>query len=159
MTSGDDRRPLGAALRQAWVGYRRRLDAEMAAAGFGDDAFPDGRVLRICARRPGTTIAEIGRELSITRQGAAKLVASLRERGYVVLAPSPTDRREKLVELTHRAVDYLDAHRAAARKIEQALRAELGSDAIEGLNRIVDALEDDTQPRLRDYLRSRSREP
>jgi hypothetical protein len=71
------REPLASvpALRQAWVGYQRRLDEQMATAGFEDRGFPDGLVLRICSRTPGVTISQIGRELGITRQGAAKVVA------------------------------------------------------------------------------------
>ena len=44
---------LGAALRRAWVGYQRRLDQEIATAGFADRGFPDGRVLRMCSGQPG----------------------------------------------------------------------------------------------------------
>src|SRR5256885_12216413 len=75
--------PLGPALRRAWVGYQRRLDDAMAAAGFDDRRFPDGRVLRLCRDRSNITIADIGRELAISRQGAAKVVASLETRGYL----------------------------------------------------------------------------
>lgn len=144
---------LGPALRRAWIGYRRRLDAEMAAAGFGDRGFPDGRVLRICSNSPGTTISQIGRELGITRQGASKIVASLRDRRYVTLTGSPTDAREKLVDLTPRAVDYLAAHRQAARRIERAMRAELGPEGFDALYLLLDVVGGDEQPRMRDYLR------
>lgn len=143
---------LGASLRRAWVGYRRRLDAELAAAGFGDHRFPDGRVLRFCARTGETTIAQIGRELGISRQGAGKVVAGLRDDGYVTLSASATSGREKVVRLTSRATDYLAAHRRAARTIERDLRAEVGVDSIDALYRLLDALGGDEQPRLRDYL-------
>ena len=56
----------------------------MAETGFGERRFPDGRVLRVCAGEAGSTISAIGRELGITRQGASKVVAELRDRGYVV---------------------------------------------------------------------------
>jgi DNA-binding MarR family transcriptional regulator len=148
------RTALGPALRQAWVGYRRRLDTELAAAGFGDRGFPDGRVLRICAKVEGATISQIGRELGITRQGAAKIVASLAERGYVKLIASTGDRREKLVEPTARATDYLAAHRTAARRIERELREQIGCDAFDGLQMLLAALGGDEQPRLSDYLRN-----
>ena len=86
--------PLGPALRQAWVGYQRRLDEAMAAAGFDDRGFPDRRVLRMCPIRRDD-VSEIGRELGITRQGAAKVVASLRDRRYVTVTASDTSGREK----------------------------------------------------------------
>src|SRR5580658_3219007 len=114
---GADQHALGAALRRAWVGYRVRLDAEMAAAGFADSGLPDGRILHICAARGGVTISDVGRELGITRQGASKAVARLHERGYIELHPSPEDGREKVARLTRRAEAYRAAQRRANRNI------------------------------------------
>jgi DNA-binding MarR family transcriptional regulator len=146
---------LGGALRRAWVGYQRRMDEELATAGFGDRGFPDGRVLHICSRSDEVTISQIGRELGITRQGASKIIASLRDRRYVTLTASPTDGREKIVSLTARAVDLLAAQRKAARAIERRLRTEIGAEAFESLSALLDALGGDEQPRLSDYLRTR----
>jgi DNA-binding MarR family transcriptional regulator len=149
---------LGAALRRAWVGYQQRLDAEMAAAGFGDRGFPDGRVLRMCAGPSGTSISDVSRRLGITRQGAAKIVNGLRDRGYVAVSPSPTSGREKLVTLTPRALDYLAAHRKAARTVERRVRKELGDEVFDGLYALLDALGADDDLRMRDYLRSMRRD-
>jgi DNA-binding MarR family transcriptional regulator len=135
-----DLRGLGPDLRRAWVGYRIWLLAEMGAAGFADTRFPDGRILRICLRSEQATISQIGRELGITRQGAGKAVASLRERGYVCLTDSATDGREKIVTLTERGTGFLDAHRQAARRIERQLRAAVGADGFEALHRLLEAL-------------------
>jgi DNA-binding MarR family transcriptional regulator len=145
---------LGAALRRAWVAYQRRVDQALADAGFADRRLPDGRVLRLCDRVPGTTIADIGRELGISRQGAAKLVHSLRDRGYVTLAASKTSGREKTVKITPRARDYLRAHRAATRAIERRLRARVGADAFAGLDALLDALGANEDMRMREYLRA-----
>jgi DNA-binding MarR family transcriptional regulator len=128
------------------------LDEQMTAAGYAR-TLPDGRVLRICARSTEPTISYIGRELGITRQGASKLVAGLRDRGYVTLRRSRTDGREKLVELTPLADDYLAARRRAARNIERRLRAELGADGFESLFQLLEAIGGDEQPRMSDYLR------
>ena len=148
--------PLGPALRRAWVGYQRQLDGEMAAAGFDDRKVPDGRVLRICRRSPGTTISQIGRELGMSRQGAGAIVADLRERGYVAVEPSPTSGRESSVTLTPRAESYLAAHRKATRTIDARLRRALGPEGFDHLRRLVEFLAgDDEEVRLRDYLRSR----
>jgi DNA-binding MarR family transcriptional regulator len=145
---------LGAALRRAWVGYRRLLEAELGAAGF-TATFPDARVLRICSRQPDATIADIGRELAISRQGAAKIVSGLRERGYVVLQPSPTSGREKLLVLTPEARAYLRAQRRAARRIESRLAREVGPDGLAALHRLLEVLEGDDQPGLLEYLSRR----
>jgi len=147
-----ERAALGPALRRAWVGYQRRLDEAVAAAGFGDRAFPDGRVLRLC-QADETTISDIGRELGITRQGASKIVAGLRERRFVTLRTSTRDAREKIVRLTPRAVEYLAAQRRAARTVERQLRAELGQEAFDSLHALLDALGGAEELRMRDYLR------
>jgi DNA-binding MarR family transcriptional regulator len=145
---------LGSALRRAWVGYQRRLDEEMEAAGFPDRGFPDGRVLRLCARSDQVTASSIGRELGISRQGAAKIVGSLRDAGFVTLTASSRDEREKVVTLSPRARDYLAAQRTAARRIERDLREHVRPQAFEGLWTLLDALGGaEEQPRMRDYLR------
>ena len=125
----------------------------MAEAGFGERRFPDGRVLRLCARQTGSTISAIGRELGITRQGAGKVVGHLRDRGYVTVADSATSKREKSVILTPRGVDYLRTQRAAARAIEDELRAALGETGFSALHALLDALDDGEMTRMRTYLR------
>lgn len=151
---GRRRLALGGALRRAWVGYQRRLDREMAAAGFPGRRFPDGRVLRLCARSDQVTASAIGRELGITRQGAGKIVAELRDLGYVTLGPAPGDGRQKVITLTPRARDYLAAQRAAARRIEEELRDQVGAEAFESLFTLLQALGgEEDQLRMRDYLR------
>ena len=131
---------LGGALRRALAGYRRRMDQELAAAGFADRRFPRGRVLLMCSGPGETTISDVGRGLGITRQGASKIVAGLRQRGYVEVTPSPADGREKILTLTPRAVAFLAARREAARAIEARLRDEIGADGVAHLLRFLDAV-------------------
>ena len=147
---------LGAALRRAWLGYQLRLDRAMADAGFGERGFPDGRVLRVCSNEAGSTISAIGRELGITRQGASKVVTHLFDLGYVVVADSTTSKREKSVVLTPRGVDYLAHQRAAARAIEDELRAGLGDAALSALGALLVSLDAGEEVRLRAYLRRSS---
>jgi len=151
----DSRAPaLGSALRRAWVGYQRSLDAEMARAGFSDRRFPDGRVLRLCAGKKPMTASQIGRELGITRQGAAKIIGILRDCDYITVLPSSEDAREKTLVLTTRGRDYLAAQRQAGRRIEQRVRADIGEDGMAVLAALLNVLGGDTeQPRLREYLK------
>jgi DNA-binding MarR family transcriptional regulator len=135
------------------LGYQRRLDDQLAAAGFDDRKFPDGRVLRLCSRFTETTTSQIGRELGISRQGAGKIVSDIRDRGYLEVTASATSGREKTVRLTPTAVAYLAAQRKAARGIERQLRADIGAEAFDGLQLLLDALGGDDQPRMSDYLR------
>ena len=143
---------LGPALRRAWLGYQQRMDDAMAAAGFQGRTFPDGRVLRLCSDPAGTTIASIGRDLGITRQGAGKVVSRLRDRGWVSIADSPTSGREKSVTLTPLGVSYLEAQRAAAREIERQLRKDLGQSELASLYRLLDVLGEERETRMRTYL-------
>jgi DNA-binding MarR family transcriptional regulator len=128
----------------------------MAEAGFGERRFPDGRVLRVCSDQAGSTISAIGRELGITRQGASKVVAELRDRGYVAIADSTTSKREKSVCLTPLGLDYLAHQSAAARAIEEELRAQLGEAAFSALGSLLVALDAGDEVRLRAYLRRSS---
>src|SRR5436309_3221334 len=147
------RRRLGPSLRRAWVAYQRGLDEAVAEAGFENRRLPDGRVLRLCSNQADTTIAAVGRELGISRQGAAKIVNGLRDRGYVTVQPSPTSGREKVVAITPRARDYLRAQRRAALAIERRVRTQLGPEAFAALDALLDALGAHQDMRMRDYLR------
>ncbi len=139
---------LGRVLRRALTAYWGLIGAELAAAGFADRRFPEGRVLAMCTAPGETTISDVGRRLGITRQGAGKLVAGLRERGYLNVTPSPTDGREKTLTLTPRASQFLAALADAGRAVESRLREELGADGIEQLFHALDLLAElaDPQP-------------
>jgi DNA-binding MarR family transcriptional regulator len=143
---GPETSALGVALRRALAGYRRRMDSELAAAGFADRRFPEGRVLHMCSGPGEITISDVGRMLGITRQGASKIVAGLRARGYLDVTPSPADGREKILTLTPRAAAYLAARRDASRAIEAALRDEIGADGVERFLSYLDALAGETTP-------------
>jgi DNA-binding MarR family transcriptional regulator len=143
---------LGNALRRARVSYRRHMDAELAAAGFAERRFPEGRVLAMCSRPGETTISDVGRGLGITRQGASKIVAEMRERGYLAVTLSATDGREKILTLTPRAIEFLTVRRNAADAFEARLRDKIGDDEIEHLFRLLDAVAGD-EPVTPDALR------
>jgi DNA-binding MarR family transcriptional regulator len=130
------------ALRRALAGYRRQMDDQLAAAGFAGRQFPAGRVLRMCAGPGVTTISDVGRGLAITRQGASKIVAALREQGYLTVTPSHDDGREKILTLTPRAVDALLAADRAATVIEERVRQEIGDEAMGQFFRVLDVIAD-----------------
>ncbi len=58
--------------------------------------------------------------------------------------------------VTSRGIDYLAHQRAAARTIEDELRAELGEAAFSALGTLLDALDAGEGLRLRAYLRRSS---
>jgi DNA-binding MarR family transcriptional regulator len=110
----------------------------------------------MCTDPAGTTISQIGRHLGVTRQGASKIVGSLRDRRYVTVSASATSGREKIVKLIPRATDFLAAQRRAARDIERQLRAELGGEGFAALYQLLETLGADEDVRMRDHLRQHS---
>jgi DNA-binding MarR family transcriptional regulator len=138
--SGDSPPPsLGPLLRRAWLGYQERIDEAVRLAGF-DRRYPDARVLRRCSHGDAMTISDLGRELGVTRQAAAKLVARLAEQGYVAATQSPTDRREKLITLTAQAEALLAAITTARRDVDEELRQTLGDGTVRSVQRLARTL-------------------
>ena len=150
-----EQRPLrlAGALRRAWLGYQLRVDEGLAAEGFDDRGYPDGRVLRICATNPaGTTISQIGRELyhAPRRKQDRRRPA----RTTVRDGRSVPDERQGEDRDAHPARDRLPRcppqHTAGDRAAGQA---ELGPEACAALGRLLEALRADDDVRLDDYLR------
>lgn len=124
---------LGTALRVAWWSYVRRVDDEMEAAGFPDRSYSILYVFVLYAQPGPLTISEIGRLFGISRQAASKVVAELRDRGYVHTPSSSTDQREKMVELTPKALEFMTARLRMAGTLDRAIRKRIGDDGFEGL--------------------------
>ncbi|GAA4227513.1 MarR family winged helix-turn-helix transcriptional regulator [Streptosporangium album] len=55
----------------------------------------------------GTTAAELGRRLGVSKQAAGKTVDALEQLGYVERGSDPRDARRKVVRLTERGIDSL----------------------------------------------------
>ncbi|BAV42848.1 MarR family winged helix-turn-helix transcriptional regulator [Mycobacterium ulcerans] len=132
--------PLGQVLRIAWWSYVHRVDTDMEAAGFERRRFSMNYVFALYALPGPMTISQMGRQFGVSRQAASKLVAELRDRGYVQTAPSPTDQREKVVELTPKAMEYLAARQRAAAALDRAIQQRVGADGVEQLHQILDAV-------------------
>ena len=82
------------------------LHAELADAGHPGMRPAYGYAL-VAIGPKGTTASRLATELGMTKQGAAKLVASLQELGYVERRAHGEDRRAQLLELTARGADLL----------------------------------------------------
>ena len=129
---------LGQALRIAWWSYVHRLDKDMEAAGFAERRSAMNYVFALYAQPGPMTISEMGRQFDVSRQAASKIVAELSQRGYVQAVASTTDQREKVGELTAKAIEHVTARRRAAAALDRAIRERVG-DA--GLDKLFKALE------------------
>lgn len=117
------------------LGFRMIVDAlhaELARQGHPEVRPMHGFVLQAIGPH-GTTAAELGRRLGVSKQAAGKSVESLRRLGYVALSTDPRDARRRLVRLTGRGRDLL----ARSERVFDDLRAQwermLGADRLRSL--------------------------
>jgi DNA-binding MarR family transcriptional regulator len=92
------------------LGFRMLIDelhAELARQGHPDLRPMHGFVFQAIGPG-GTTAAELGRRLGISKQAAGKTIDALERLGYAERGPDPADARRKVVRLTARAVDALE---------------------------------------------------
>ncbi len=78
-------------------------------------------------------VSELAGKLGMTVQGASKLVNDLERLGYVSRRVDPADLRNRIVELTARGWDGIEAGRAARAALTAELRAVLGEPAADDL--------------------------
>jgi DNA-binding MarR family transcriptional regulator len=65
------------------------------------------------------------------------MVAELRRRGYVTMISSSTNRREKVVRLTPRAIEYITARRPVVSAFDAEIRARVGDTGLDELLRLL----------------------
>ncbi len=82
------------------------LHAELARQGHVDARPAHGFALRAVGA-DGTTAAELGRRLGVSKQAAAKTIAALEALGYVERSLDSADARRRLVRATERGEDLL----------------------------------------------------
>jgi DNA-binding MarR family transcriptional regulator len=131
---------LGQALRMAWWSYVHRIDTGLESAGYPERRFAMNYVFALYAQPAPMTISEMGRQFDVSRQAASKIVAELRADGYVRTTASSTDQREKVVELTHKAIEYVTARLRAAAEVDTAIRTRLGVDGFDKLREALQAV-------------------
>ena len=122
MTSDEmDRRMLGALLRIPFQAIVARIAAGLAARGFADLRPAQFAVFQLVDSE-GTRLTDLAERAQVTKQSMGGLVDALEAGGYVERLQDPSDRRAKIVRLTHKgwAVD------AAAREILRETEAEWG---------------------------------
>ena len=101
------------------------------------------RALHFIGRRPGIAVSELLALLRITKQSLARVLGELVERGYVLVAPGPRDRRQRLLSLT-------DEGRALERRLFERQRERMvaayrdaGGAAVEGFRRVMRGVMDE----------------
>lgn len=94
----------------------------------------------------GSRLTTLAAAAQVTKQAAKFLVDQLEAGGYVERVPDPSDGRARLVRITSRGRDVVDAATVVQREIEQEWRQHLGAQATEELRGALNRLRDITDP-------------
>ncbi len=94
-------------------------------------------ILAVVEQNGSLSISDIGRAVSLTRQGTHKSVLGLIERGYLAESEHPDNRRDRRVILTDRGQQACDDQLAIKRELERRAAEKLGAENVEWLKRLL----------------------
>jgi DNA-binding MarR family transcriptional regulator len=117
------------------LGFRMLIDelhVELARQGHPDARPMHGFVFQAIGP-DGTTAAELGRRLGVSKQAAGKTIDSLERLGYVRRQADRRDHRQKIVVLTDRGIDALVRAAAIFDELRARWAEALGRDRLEAL--------------------------
>jgi DNA-binding MarR family transcriptional regulator len=115
----------GVLLNLAFGVFKQELHAELARVGFDDVGASFGYVFRLLAQKP-TNLRDVAEALSITAPGALKIVNDMIDKGYVERQEHPGDARQKLLTLTPRARQAMNAAHEFHEAFERSLATRVG---------------------------------
>jgi DNA-binding MarR family transcriptional regulator len=124
-----------AALFAGWA-LAGEIQRRLAAEGHNDLRFADGFVFQHLIGGP-LPIGALAQRLDVSQQAASKTVADLERRGYVTRTPDPADARARLVTLTDRANDAIEAARRHRAALAEELADRLGPRRVEAARRLL----------------------
>jgi DNA-binding MarR family transcriptional regulator len=116
-------------------GYRSLVDAatsELASRGHADFRPIHEFALRAIVAGADSA-SDLGRRTSVSKQAAAKTIAVLVERGYIVSAPDPNDARRKRLQVTGRGLDVMSQGEAILDSLREKWRKQIGSTELANL--------------------------
>jgi DNA-binding MarR family transcriptional regulator len=135
-----DEFPLPGLLRHARATYGLAMRTALDAAGFGDlprnglyviaGLAMENNVTGLAMSEGAVPLAEIIRQLRVSKQAAGHLVDTLVVRGYLHRAPDAHDRRRLTVALTERGRAAAKVQKAARSEIDAQLLARVGAAAL-----------------------------
>lgn len=117
------------------AGFRVLIDdlhAELRQQGHPELRPLHGFVLQAIGRH-GTTAAELGRRLGVSKQAAGKTIDNLQQLGYVIRVPDTVDQRQKIVVLTDYGVDALQRSAEIFEQLRARWADVLGADRLRAL--------------------------
>jgi DNA-binding MarR family transcriptional regulator len=130
--------------------YRKLLDAvvaELAVRGY-DDVRPSHDFAMRAIDSGADSASELGRALSVSKQAAAKTIAALAERGYVLTQDDPADGRRKRILVTALGHEVMREGERIFDELRGAWGEQLGHRQLAQLERQLAAFVGDARIRL-----------
>jgi DNA-binding MarR family transcriptional regulator len=100
--------------------------------------------------RDGVTVSELGRRLGVTKQAAAKTVASLETLGYVHRVAHPEDQRAALVKRAAPGDEMLALSAQIFGRIHTEIAERLGDAHLQALEAALSRIASERSPKLGD---------
>jgi DNA-binding MarR family transcriptional regulator len=105
------------------------------------------RALAAIRREPNLTVSVLMTRLGVRKQSLARVLNELEKAALIVRAPSPADRRARLLTLTEAGITAeREASAALRERLAQVFRA-TGADAVLGARSVLTALIQGEDPR------------
>ena len=124
-----------------------RAHVELAARGYEDVRPVHDFALR-AIMSGADSASELGRRLAVTKQAAAKTLATLEERGFVLREPDPADKRRMRIRVTDHGLAMLRTGEAIFDDMRSQWEADAGADTIAALEQALRGLVGDKAIRL-----------
>lgn len=124
-----------------------RATVELAGRGFQDVRPVHDFALRAILSGADSA-SELGRRMAVTKQAAAKTLATLEERDYVLREADPMDKRRMRIRVTDRGLALLRTGEALFDEMRAQWEAEAGADTIAALEEALRRLVGDSAIRL-----------
>jgi len=122
------------ALRFAYLAMHRRADAVMARFGVTADQFV---LLASLAEADALTQQELARRFSSDASTVWAMLALLEERGFVVRAAHPSDRRARCVSLTPKGRRALERMKVGSDDVRARILDALGPEQVDTLKNLL----------------------
>ena len=134
-----ERRRIGVLLRTPNHAVISRIHSGLAHRGF-DDLHPAHLTVFQNIEAEGSRTTKLAAKAQMTKQSMGYLVDYLEAHGYVRREPDPEDGRAKLVRMTERGWQVMDAAFAIVDELEAEWAAELGEERFQQLRDALGAL-------------------
>ena len=120
------------------VSEKHKVLREKVSAGSGDPLnHTETHILAKLELHGRLSISDISRRISISRQGAQKVVNSLLEQGYVETVQVEGNSRDKYISLTAGGLEVCRRMLEIKQRIEQEIAAKIGTEQVKLLKQLL----------------------